>query len=426
MALINSILVPQESVNDEFLSLKSLYVKSGDFIEADVLLAELETSKALLEIRSENSGYVKVLVEENTDVEIGTLMFEFFDQPFEESTDTLPNSELSNLINNDSPNPNKGTKYSKLALKYIADNGIDIKQYSSFNFVTTKDLIPTKISDSSLVNTKIEFSKNTKNEVDVELKPIPKSKKVEFEYLYSVNSSSVISRLSTKINVEYMTSIGEVQNFISSTPLPTIIHEVSRLLIKYPNLNSFFDSGKQAFYKCINVGFAIDDNTNGLKVASILNSDKLSLLEVENSISDLTIKYSNNQLNISDLTSSTFTITDLFNTNIYSFHPLVNVNNSSILGISAYVDGGFIIDISFDHRLTSGKEVSLFLSDLKLRLEARFDSFNAKKNDDRNNIISCVKCLRGIKEDLEGNLFFQKIINSKYEGYICSNCLAGW
>jgi 2-oxoglutarate dehydrogenase E2 component (dihydrolipoamide succinyltransferase) len=426
MALIYSILVPQESVNDEFLSLNSLYVKSGDFIEDDVLLAELETSKALLEIRSENRGYVKVLVEEKADVKIGTLMFEFYDQPFEESIDTLPNSEFSNLISNDLPNPNKDTKFSKLALKFIKDNGLDIKQYSSFNFVTSKDLIPLEVSDSSLFKTKIEFSKNTKVEVDVELKSISKSKKVEFEYLYSVNSSSVISRLSTKINVKYITSIGEVQNFISSTPLPTIIHEVSRLLIKYPNLNSFFDSGKQAFYKCINVGFAIDDNTNGLKVASILNSDKLSLLEVENSILDLTLKYSNNQLNVSDLTFSTFTITDLFNTKIYSFHPLVNVNNSSILGISGYVDGGFIIDISFDHRLTSGKEVSLFLNDLKLRLEARFDSLHPKINDNSNNAISCVKCLRGINEDLGGNLFFQKIISSKFEGYICSNCSSGW
>ena len=50
---------------------------------------------------------------------------------------------------------------------------------------------------------------------------------------------------------------------------------------------------------------------------------------------------------------------NLFNTEIYNFHPLINNNNAAILGISSLQNGTFLIDLSFDHRLTSGKEVAI-------------------------------------------------------------------
>ena len=77
MALINTILAPQESVNDQFLSLISLFVKTGEFIKSNTLIAELETSKAVVEVRAENDGYIKVFVEVNTDIKIGSKMFSF-------------------------------------------------------------------------------------------------------------------------------------------------------------------------------------------------------------------------------------------------------------------------------------------------------------------------------------------------------------
>ena len=85
----------------------------------------------------------------------------------------------------------------------------------------------------------------------------------------------------------------------------------------------------------------------------------------------------------------------------------------------------FIIDLSFDLRLTSGKVVSQFLGYLKFRLEARFNK-GLKESNESLPDIQCVKCYRDLTEDIDGNIFFQKVINSKYNGYICSNCLNGW
>jgi 2-oxoglutarate dehydrogenase E2 component (dihydrolipoamide succinyltransferase) len=425
MALINTLLAPQESVNDQFLSLISLFVQTGEFVKSNTLIAELETSKAVVEVRAENDGYVKVFVQVNTDIKIGSKMFEFYDVPLEKDLKSnITDNEKNKSILEQFEKIN--TVFSKAALKYIEDNKINKNDFASLSFVTTNDLIPKKSINKVDSSTEKNYAEVKEiNASEKIIKPILKSKKREFEYLYSVNSSSVISRLAVAISVSNKDTISKSQYFIKSTPLPSIVQEVSKLLLKYPNLNSFYLDGEQAFYKKVNIGFALDDGSNGLKVASIIDTDSLSLNSIEEKISDLSIKYTNNQLNILELTSATFTITDLFNTNVISFHPLVNNNNSCILGISSFHKEEFIIDLSFDHRLTSGKEVSQFLNDLKFRLEARFNN-ELKDYVDGLSDIKCIKCYINLTEDIDGNIFFQKVINSKYNGYICSNCLNGW
>lgn len=424
MTLVSTLYAPQESVNDQFLSLISVLVKTGDFVKTDTLIAELETSKAVVEVRAENDGYIKVFVAANTDVKIGTKMFEFYDAPIEAAAAVNLVSEVAEdktekaII--------QKTVFSNAAEQYIKEHGINKEDYATLKFVTKKDLLPKEVLHTATPSETAALKTRETNLSDKSIKPIAKSKKTEFEYLHSVNSSSVISRLSTSIQISNKEIIGKSQQFIKSTPLPSVIQEVSKLLLKYPNLNSFYLNGDQAFYNTVNVGFALDDGKNGLKVASILNSNDLTLSAIEESIADLSLKYSNKQLGVSELTSATFTITDLFNSNVISFHPLVNNNNSCILGISSFKNGEFIIDLSFDHRLTSGKEVSQFLEDLKFRLEARFKSNKTQDDNAASSDIQCVKCFRHVNDDADGTIFFQKIINSKLSGYICSNCLIGW
>jgi pyruvate/2-oxoglutarate dehydrogenase complex dihydrolipoamide acyltransferase (E2) component len=417
MNLLNTIFAPQESVNDQFVSLISVYVKSGDFVESDTLLAELETSKAVVEVRSEVKGYVKVFVKENTDINIGDKMFEFFDASIiAENSDIKVEDEAELTVLNADIN----TIFSNKAEEFAKANNIKPEQFKNKKFITTKDF------NSTTDNFPVEIQNEKKQEINLttvnnRIKPISKIKKKEFEYLHSINSSDVISKLSVSIKLNYINILTRVQNFITSTPLPTIIQEVSKLLIKYPNLNSYHLNGNQVFYERINVGFAIDNGEFGLKVASVFDSDKLNLLEIENEITELNLKYLENKLNVAELTSSTFTITDLFSTDVITFNPLVNYNNSCILGVSSVNKGEFILDLSFDHRISSGKEIASFLSDLKFRLEARF--FNQIDTSDE---VECCRCYRKTSEDFEGEVFFTKIINSKFNGYICSNCLNGW
>jgi pyruvate/2-oxoglutarate dehydrogenase complex dihydrolipoamide acyltransferase (E2) component len=416
MNLISTIFAPQESVNDQFVSLMSVNVKSGDYVELDTLLAELETSKAVVEVRSEVKGYVKVFVKENTDISIGEKMFEFYDSSIIEKFDIKheENLKATKIIDN-----NK-TIYSNKAEEFAKLNSIQLDQFKDKKFITSKDL--NLISDNFLEKNVKEKEEdinliNVKNRIT----PVSKIKKKEYEYLRSINSSSVISKLSVPIKLNSIKVLSRVQNFITTTPLPTIMQEASTLLLKYPNLNSYYNNGNQIFFENVNVGFAIDNGELGLKVASVFDTDKLNLLEIEDAITELNLKYIDNKLNAKELTSTTFTITDLFSTDVITFHPLVNFNNSCILGISSINHDEFILDLSFDHRISSGKEIANFLRDLKFRLESRFYTPIDTSVD-----IECCRCFRKISEDFEGKIFFSKIINSKFNGHICSNCLNGW
>jgi len=434
MKLISTIYTPQESVNDDFLSLISVNYKTGDFVKRDAVIAEFETSKAVVEVRADTDGYIVVHAAAGSDVRVGSKLFEFYDSPAVE-----PTGESAGPTPETTGQPAEegfGTNFFKAALDWLEKNPGDKHKYETLAFVTTKDMIPKRASNGQTSNTapvRREASKDDagpgKNRQadhsDKTIKPISRNKKREFEYLHSVNSSSVISRLSIAVRAGGPEAIRRAQQFIKSTPLPSIIQEVSKLLLKYPNLNSFYLDGDQAFYNRVHIGFALDDGKNGLKVAAIADTEQLSLQQIEEQIADLSLKYVNNQLSIQDLTLATFTITDLFNSNITGFHPLVNNNNSGILGISSLRNGEFVVDLSFDHRLTSGKEVSQFLDDLKFRLEARFNGGPAAAAEAKEEI-HCHSCYRALDDDLNGKVYFQKAVNSKFDGYICSVCLNGW
>ena len=440
--LLEVIKTPQDSVNDDSVVIINIHVKNGDKIQQDQILAEIETSKADIDIHSTEAGFVKCLCEENQDVLIGETLFEIYSEKLEikeltKAIETeIPTKSTSKAGEIDSASEAKeeilkefNTKFSKGAEQLILKNKLDKNKFKNLQFVSIYEvndfLEPAKI--------KLPIKKENSNINPVELitveedsilneENIGKKKLNEIKYLSNVNSTGLVSRLTMFINSN-LNQIIESQNFISSTPLPLVTYEVSRLLLKYPNMNSFYYSGKRVTHKDVNIGIAFDNGVNGLKVASINNTDSLDLNSIEEAISDLSIKYNENKLSLKEISSASLTITDLFASGVCNFHPLVNINNSVILGICGLKNGGFNLEVSFDHRISNGLEISKFLSDLKYRLEARY---GIEKNETTLNNTSCIKCLRDLDDDVNGNVKFIKTINTKNEQVICSMCLSGW
>lgn len=441
--ILEVIKTPQESVNDDSVVVIKIHVKNGDKIKKDQNLAEIETSKANIDIHSTEAGYVKCLCEENEDVLIGETLFEIYSEKIElkeiseAKKEKLEPKIISKSVDVSSELEPKeeiliefNTKFSKGAEQLILKNKLDKNKFKSFQFVSVNEVNDFLKSEKN----KLEPKTNNQQTNSVELitvdeslilddEKIGKKKLNEIKYLSNVNSTGLVSRLTIFISSD-LDKIVESQNFIQSTPLPLITFEVSRLLLKYPNLNSFFYSGKRIKHKGINIGIAFDNGTNGLKVASLNNTDSMDLNSIEEGISDLSIKYNDNGLSLEEISSASFTITDLFSSGVTNFHPLININNSAILGICGINNGGFNLEFSFDHRISNGLEVSKFLSDLKYRLEARYGSV---KNETTSNSSSCIKCMRDIDDDYNGNVKFVKTINTKKEEeVICSVCLKGW
>ena len=434
--ILEVIKTPQESVNDDSVVIIKIHVKNGDKVEQDQILAEIETSKADIDIHSTEAGFIKCLCEENQDVLIGETLFEIYSEKLEviELTKSIETETPIKAISkagaaksaseaNEEILKEFNTKFSKGAEQLILKNKLDKDKFKNLQFVSineVNDFLKPKKNETTKTNP-VELITVDEDSILIE-ENLGKKKLNEIKYLSNVNSTGLVSRLTIFINSN-LNQIIESQNFISSTPLPLITYEVSRLLLKYPNMNSFFYFGKRVIHKDINIGIAFDNGKNGLKVASIGNTDSLDLNTIEESISDLSIKYNENKLSLKEISSASLTITDLFASGVCNFHPLVNINNSVILGICGLNNGGFNIEVSFDHRISNGLEISKFLSDLKYRLEA---SYGIVKNEITSNGTVCFKCLRDLDDDLDGNVEFLKTTNNLKEEIICSLCLTGW
>jgi pyruvate/2-oxoglutarate dehydrogenase complex dihydrolipoamide acyltransferase (E2) component len=78
-----------------------------------------------------------------------------------------------------------------------------------------------------------------------------------------------------------------------------------------------------------------------------------------------------NEILPEELINSTITVTDLSNQDILYFHPLINGYQSAIIGIggdSSRPEYPMAINMTFDHRVSTGREVATFLNELKKRI----------------------------------------------------------
>lgn len=422
MKCLEEIYLELDSVNDEFVFIEEVLFKDNDFVEEGAIIASFESSKASIDIETKSSGYLKILFDvDSSEVKSGIKIFEIYENKIEDVDEVINLNDDNELlekvgVEKDDKTSNK-VKFSyedKIISKKVLDQNIDLIDYNQYDIITQSQLAPVsrQIKPEKIVkNLNFPINKNRINRTEFVEEEISTTKSTEGNYLVQSNFTP-ISQLTTLIQCSKP----------KTSPLKLIIYECSRLLKSFKLLNSCFVDGKIIKYQDINIGVAFDDGVNGLKVAAIKKTDNLNINSIEDSLIDLNLNYSKNKLKADSLTSSTFTITDLYNSNTITFKPLLNVENSAILGISSYnqVLNGFNIELSFDHRVLSGLEISKFLSELKIRLENHLGSY---EKDDQN---SCMKCSRDLNENFEDSIYFLKTYFKGSNRLICSNCVNGW
>jgi hypothetical protein len=149
---------------------------------------------------------------------------------------------------------------------------------------------------------------------------------------------------------------------------------------------------------------------------------------IEKSISSGVDDYLNKSLSTDQISGSTFTITDLSSFGAINFVPLINFNQSAILGISSIDEklNRVNISLSFDHRVTEGKIASQFLLDLKDRVESYLKIY--RKDEDHISEAKCSLCLKTLNEDktLNGLGLVNMINHDGGSILVCNVCLGGW
>ena len=186
---------------------------------------------------------------------------------------------------------------------------------------------------------------------------------------------SEATRLRSNLQDRVMTQTGYKLSYTAILALAT-----SWVLTRHPFLNASLNGDEIIQWEDIHLGIAtsLEDS---LIVPVIRNAQDKSLVEITGALGDLVERARNKHLAPSEMTGSTFTISNLGMFDIESFSAIINPPEAAILAVGKIVNkpsdvnGELLIKpmmnmtLSVDHRVVDGAGGARFLSDLKSVLE---------------------------------------------------------
>lgn len=160
-----------------------------------------------------------------------------------------------------------------------------------------------------------------------------------------------------------------------------VLRAVALCLRAHPRLNARMREKDIELLDDVNLGLAVSLD-DGLMVPVLRNADRKRVAELGREARTLAEGARAGTLSAGSYQRGTFTVTNLGNTAIDSFTPIINSPQVAILGVTRVaarpVARGNEVAIApmmglhlvFDHRAVDGFPAALFLTDLKRRLEA--------------------------------------------------------
>lgn len=365
------LLISKYNSNDESVKVIEWLVDDISYVNAGQSIVLVETSKTNIEIECTHAGHILKKCKADDILQVGSCFASIFERVEDiehyRHMQTEPISlKLSNEIENSLHN------FSKAALKYIDEHNLDPSVFSDIELVTVEK-IKARLREKS--GASLPFNLQTFSEAKIE--PLPFSKLSEINALSKGKDGALTSSLTVQLDTEEIRKYFSPVSWLNRSILPYILSIFSRLLAENPCFTSFYYDKQLYLYNKVNIGLAIDLG-KGLKVVIMEDADKLSLFDTQMAIIDCIANYHEPELQASTIKYSTVTVTDLSQYNILHFQPLLNANQSVILGIGgdqSLPGSPLSLTIVFDHRVLSGQQIAIFLSQFKERMLTEFLSF---------------------------------------------------
>lgn len=446
------LVLERDNVNDESVVLVKWFVGHGEKVDANVLIAEIETSKANVEVYSPEAGFLSCSFPEGAEIPvsapIGHISPVAPDSALQPSASVVesgfaPRPDLngahSPAVADQAPSPGSlgapapeflpstpyRQRFSMVAVKMMETHGLTAADFSGKSAVRKQDVLDFLHPPAAPAKPAAPVVPHPAAKITQPYKEVALSKMKRREG--SSLGAGVGNAVQSAVSVSCVTK--GLRRILAARAAGTgasavIVYEVSRLLRKYPALNSTYRDGTMLQFLQVNLGYAMDDG-RGLKVAVFQDCDTLSLQQISNRMNDLTVAYIEDKLTPAQIAHATFTISDLSGMGVSSFYPLISENQGGILGVGAEqflpdsTHGSFNLILAFDHQLSDGRTAALFLNDLKSRLLS-YESTPDEPGQD----LSCAQCGRTAQQLTEANEHL--LLSALPKGYLCTYCTAGW
>jgi len=358
----------------------SLNVKIGDKVSEGDKIIEIESEKELKGIEVVESPKNQLLKEVD-------------------KKEIRENKETGDIIIKDASTK---TSASPKVRKFARELGIDINKVSGSERqgrVTESDIklfVATKSNKSlenlNITDQKIEQEYSHSEFGEVEIKDIPRVKKLSSKYL--MNSWSKIPHVTNHDEAditeleEFRTSLTDIYTGEKKkiTPLAFIVKALTVSLKKFPNFNSSIDeieNGKMTVKKYFHVGIAVD-TPHGLMVPKLRNADNKNISLISTELKKISQQCRDLKIDKKELFGGSMTITSLGGIGGSFFTPIINYPEVAILGVGkaekkqVFIDGNFVtrtmlpLSLSYDHRIIDGAEAARFNNELKENLGKNF------------------------------------------------------
>jgi 2-oxoglutarate dehydrogenase E2 component (dihydrolipoamide succinyltransferase) len=411
---------PGESISE--VEIATWFVKSGDFVEKDQEIGEVESEKATLPLIAEESGRVEILKEEGETVAVGAVVCKIdtrakpeTKKETEEESDVKSDSKKTQETkgstikeeekevkpkgeeqktgkteDTDEPGEREQTstaavKSTPLARKMMEENDLNLEDIlRGLRKISTKE-VKMAIDAGSLESYSVKKTGRVSREEKREKMSNLRKKlshrlvsvKNETAMLTTFNEADMsrIMELRKKYQNQFVEKHGIKLGYMSF-----FTKVVTEALKVFPQVNSRIENDEIVQPEYFDIGIAVQTD-KGLMVPVIRNTEILSLAEIEIQIMELATKARKNRISIDDMAGGTFTITNggIFGSMLST--PLLNPPQAAILGMHniierpVAVNGKVVIRpmmyiaLSYDHRIIDGRDSVSFLVKIKELIE---------------------------------------------------------
>ena len=402
---------------------------TGDDVEADEPIVELETDKVNLEVPSPISGVLtSITSKDGSVVEVGALLGsvsetsgnksvkteevkktvttpkennvikldpskkepKIFEEKTKEEKPLILNEEEKPLVLTDEileeepPKNNvKSENLSPAVRKIVAENKIDISSVEGSGKdgrVLKGDLISLMGANPEPSERKVKYGQEERIKMTRLRQTIAKRLKQAQEnaaLLTTFNEVDMtnIMDMRKENQQDFQNRYGVKLGFMSFFVKACVV-----ALKNYPAVNAEIEGDEIIYKNYYNLSFAVGTD-KGLVVPVLRNADELSFADIEKNIKKISEKARDGKLTIEDLQGGTFTIS---NGGVYGSMlstPILNLPQSGVLGMHNIIERPMVVDgeikirpimylaLSYDHRIIDGKESVSFLKMVKENLE---------------------------------------------------------
>jgi 2-oxoglutarate dehydrogenase E2 component (dihydrolipoamide succinyltransferase) len=380
-----------ESISE--VTLASWNKKSGDLVNLNDILCEIESDKATFELPAEAAGILQIKAEKGATVPIGTIVASIL-----VGSSAATSAETTSTPATGKPNPipentKANSAITPLAAAILADKGINPAQVAGSGEggkVTKEDAlkantakpIPTSIPQAApTVSATVTGTRVSRREKLSSLRKTVARRLVavknETAMLTTFNEvdmkpiMDLRNKYKDKFKEKHAVGLGFMSFFTKA---------VCVALSEFPSVNAMIDGEEIIFNDFADISIAVSA-PKGLVVPVVRNAEQMNFAEIEKEILRLAGKARDNKLSIEDMTGGTFTITNggVFGSMMST--PIINAPQSAILGMHNIVERAVVVNgeivvrpimyvaLSYDHRIIDGRESVGFLVRVKQLLE---------------------------------------------------------